>query len=164
VFRTHYDPLVRFAYGYVRSQAVAEEMVQDLFLKMWEQRGTWELHGSLKSYLYTAVRNSALNDLRHRRIRQELEGRSAREGTALGMGEHTPRADRVLEEEEQTLALRNAVDALPEIYRTVIALRAQHGLSYLEIAAVLGLPVRTVETRIARGMRALRDRLGRLRP
>jgi RNA polymerase sigma-19 factor, ECF subfamily len=68
LFRTHYAALCDFVYGYVRSRAVAQELVQDLFLRLWERVGT-PAAALAASYLYTAARNRALGYLRRERAR-----------------------------------------------------------------------------------------------
>lgn len=66
LFRGYYDCLCTFAEGYVRSFSEAEDVVDQVFLTLWESRAEWNLRRSIKSYLYGAVRNGALNHLKHR--------------------------------------------------------------------------------------------------
>lgn len=164
LFRRYYDPLCRFADAYVRSHADAEDLVQGMFVQLWDQRERWALRGSVRAYLYTAVRNAALNVLKHRLV----ERRTFDEGAAIpriGIAKPTPtpHEDAVGHELEQ--AIDRAIAGLPDRYRLVITLRAQHHLTIPEIARILDLPVKTTETRAARAIQALRAALDRfLRP
>src|SRR5690349_9908460 len=65
VFRTYYSGLRGFIARYVRSYETAEELVQELFLRLWTQRERWVIEESLQTYLYRAARNHALNHLKH---------------------------------------------------------------------------------------------------
>src|SRR6266480_1697753 len=67
LFRTHYSPLCDYVYGYVRSRAVAQELVQDLFLRLWERAGT-PASTLAAAYLYTAARNRAVDHLRREQV------------------------------------------------------------------------------------------------
>ncbi|MDZ7691323.1 MAG: sigma factor [Balneolaceae bacterium] len=75
LFNKYYEPLVRFVWGYVKSEAVAEEIVQELFLKVWRVSTTLTIQSSIKSYLYSAGRNMSLNYVKHQGI-DELGKRS----------------------------------------------------------------------------------------
>lgn len=160
LFHLYYDPLCRFADGYVRSHGDAEDLVQGVFVQLWYLRERWVLRGSVRAYLYTAVRNAALNVLKHRLAEQRafaahaLIGRTAIEQSAL-----SPHDDAIGHEFEQ--AIESAIARLPDRYRLVVTLRAQHHLTIPEIARILELPVKTVETRAARAVQALRAALER---
>jgi RNA polymerase sigma-70 factor (ECF subfamily) len=158
LFHLYYDPLCRFAEVYVRSPTDAEDLVQGVFVQLWDQRERWVLRGSVQAYLYTAVRNAALNMLKHWLVeRRAFEGEDAI--PRIGMPERmpTPHEDAVGHELEQ--AIDRAIASLPERYRLVITLRAQHQLTVPEIARILDLPVKTAETRAARAVQALRGAL-----
>ncbi len=156
LFGRYYEPLVGFAYGYVQSKAVAEEIVQDVMFRVWERRAAWSVDGSVASYLYRAVRNGSLNHGRtERRARRAFEGG----GLALSGPRWAPRADDRVETAELVDRLRTTVAALPDGCRQVYLLNRQHGLSYAEIAAVLGISVKGVETQIGRALKRLKEQL-----
>jgi RNA polymerase sigma-70 factor, ECF subfamily len=155
LFRAYHAPLCSFAYRYVRAPDVAEELVQEVFLHLWQQRSTWDVRGPLKTYLYTAVRNAAVSYLRHERV----VARRAAETVAL-FDRPQPAADRALAAHEITIAVRAAVDRLPERCRLVFTLNREQGMSYAEIAATLGLSIKTVDTHMGRALKALRKYLG----
>lgn len=159
LFRVYYEPLCRFAASYVRSDADAEDLVQGTFVQLWEQRDRWVLRGSVRAYLYTAVRNAALNVLKHRLVEQRTLGDDSIR--RIGMAERVPTPHEYAVGQEVEQAIDRAISALPERYRQVITLRAQHHLTIPEIARILDLPVKTAETRAARAVQALRAALDR---
>lgn len=169
VFHLYYEPLYNFAFPYVRTRETAEELVQDVFCRLWERRATLpEPKGeggieSVRAYLYGAVRNAALSWLRHERVAQRLYTQLPGDVAPPGMGAAPLRADAALQSEEVKAAVHHAVTALPEPYRQVLTLRSQHQLSYPEIAAVLEIPLKTVESRVTRAFKMLREGLERLR-
>lgn len=153
LFRDHYAALVGFADGYVRSTAVAEELVQDVFLNLWRGRDHMEGEGTLRAYLFQAVRNRALNHLRHARHVARHVAAAPREASAPALG------DALVVEAELAVAARAAVDALPERCREVFLLSRGHNLSYAEIARALDISVKTVETQMGRALKAIRRAL-----
>ncbi|MBX6331847.1 MAG: RNA polymerase sigma-70 factor [Gemmatimonadaceae bacterium] len=154
VFRTLAPPLCVFTRRFVGSAGVAEDIVQDLFLVLWRQHETLEVHGSLVNYLYTAARNRALNYLKH-------EQGTARVWDALSQDdpESPPTIDDLLVEEELTLAVQDAIARLPDRTRLVFVMSRQQGMAYQQIATALGISVKTVETQMGRALRLLRMRL-----
>lgn len=159
LFQTYAEPLCTFAEQYTESSEIAEELVQDLFLKIWEDRRDWSPSGSVKSYLYTATRNLALDYLKHERVVDEWrEGRSQD-------GRSTLKApDENFRHKKLHRAVRSAVEELPERSKQVFELSRQHGLTYREIASVLDISVKTVETHMRRAFKSLREQLAPHKP
>lgn len=153
-FRAYYDALVALAAWYVGSTETAEEIVDDVFLALWTQREQWTVSTSVRGYLFTATRNRALNAVRDRRVRARLlERRSDVLPLAL------PDADALVRTQDLASAIDRAVVALPPRARTILTLHRQAGLSFGEIAELLDVSPRTVETHLARALRHLRRRL-----
>jgi RNA polymerase sigma-70 factor (ECF subfamily) len=173
LYLAHHNELWRFAYTYVRSRDVAEELVQDVFLAVWGTRATWEVNTRVRAWLYASVRHLALNYVRHERVVTRTTGanvratrRSAWEGggsasaisqksgsaiidvTTMGM----PPMDQqlALEAEEIDQAVIHAIAELPERRRIAMTLRWKHDMSSLEIARVLGTTPEAVRTLLSR--------------
>ena len=91
LFRERYPELCHFVLQFVRSRPVAEELVQDLFLRIWERRQTWEEELPSRSYLYQAARNRALDHLKHERIAERASAYQPDDDEAL-----TPDEDHVV--------------------------------------------------------------------
>jgi RNA polymerase sigma-70 factor (ECF subfamily) len=164
LFKAYYRALCDFVYGYLRSRETAEEIVQTVFLRIWEKRESWEPVTGIRAYLFAACRNQALDHLRHRRIVDRTmvaEGGIVSEESGPA---RPPRPDEAIHASELSDALRRAVDGLPERRRAVLVLRWQHHLSNLEIARTLGISVKGVEAHVTRALAGLRERLAAFRP
>ena len=160
LFRTYHTELCAFARRYVRCPDVAEELVSDVFVRVWELRETWPaVCASQKRYLYTAVRNGALKHLAHERVVQRSRAMTQEPGPVPGMSQAPAAPDDELQAMELALAFENAIDRLPRRCRQAYALHREHGMSYAQIASVMGISVRTVETQLARANRILRREL-----
>lgn len=153
IFRRYYAPLVGVVDGMLRQRAVAEEVVQDVMLELWRRRETIAVEESLRAYLFQAARNRALNHVRRERVEQR--------GEPFARGESTtaPSGVAVLVEQELGAAIKRALDALPAPHREVFDLSRTQGLKYSEIATVLGVSVKTVEARMGRALKSLREQL-----
>lgn len=159
VFESYYDALCAFAEGYAGSADEAEDVVTEVFARLWERRGQLAVRLSLKTYLYSATRNQALN---HRR--REGSERRRRDGARLvgalpGQGVVGARVLEELHAAELRQAIDAAIQRLPERRRAVFVLHRRHGLSYGEIAEVLGISLKTVENHMGLALRDLRDQL-----
>ena len=153
IFCEHYASLVRTADAMLHRRDLAEEIVQDVLLALWQRRATLVVEDSLRAYLFRATRNRALNHLRHAAIERKAEP----ELSAVESPEAP--APAVLVHEEIDAALRQAVAALPPRCREVFELSRVHGLRYSEIASTLGISVKTVEAQMGKALRTLRELL-----
>jgi RNA polymerase sigma-70 factor (family 1) len=159
LFHAYHAGMCAFAYRYLGARDLAEEIAQEVFLCVWERRETWHISTSVRSYLLTAVRNAALSYLRHERVvrRRQTEIPEAQVTFAA-----SPEV-RALEAETIT-AVQEAIGRLPERCRLVFTLHREQGLTYNEVAEVLGVSPRTVEVQIGRALKTLRKRLAHHRP
>jgi len=155
-FRMYYAPLCAFAVQYVKDQDVAEDLVQDLFVRIWQDREKINVSTSLKSYLFASVRNRALNAMkvsaRMRPLDEQNIGHVA--DSDRDEAEYTDRSTRVLA----------AIELLPEERRKVFKLSRNEGLKYHEIAARLGISIKTVENQMGKALKTLRAELADLVP
>ncbi|MBI4502016.1 MAG: RNA polymerase sigma-70 factor [Gemmatimonadetes bacterium] len=152
LFRSYYARLVAVAESMLRERAAAEDVAQDVMVELWRRRESIVLETSLRAYLFRAVRNRALNHIRHQRVapRADLEAAADLAGAA---------ADRDVMEGELNAALRAAVGDLPDRCREVFELSRVQGLKYAEIAETLGISIKTVEAQMGKAIRVLRVRL-----
>ena len=158
LFRQHHASLCEFAVRYVREDALAEELVQDLFTDLWVRRAEWQLRGSVRGYLFSAVRNRALNLRRHQAVERDWE-RAEAASEVHAMHQAPLPADERLEREELRIRVDAAVESLPERCRLVMHLRWRERMRHAEIAAVMGISVKGVEIQLSRGLAALRAML-----
>lgn len=160
LFRTFRPRLCAYAERYVACPDTAEEVVEEVFLRVWMQR-KFENGGcgSPKRYLYMAVRNQALKVLDHERVVQRWRESARSQDHLPGMSQPPTAADERLHADQLAAALQQAIDRLPERCRQAYVLHRLQGSSQAEIAAIMGISVRTVETQLARATRALRQQL-----
>jgi RNA polymerase sigma-70 factor, ECF subfamily len=157
LFHEHYAALCRFANRYLHDRAAAEDLVQDVFTSLWAGRLRLDVRGSLRAYLFAAVRNRALNLRKHQLVERDWEIDEAIPDVRA-LHRAPPRPDDLLDDLERRSRLRAALEALPERCRLVMQLRWEEQLTHAEIAEVLGITVKGVERQLSRGLRALRDR------
>jgi len=160
LFERYYDALCAFAEGFVASADEAEEVVAEVFVRIWERRKRLDIQISVKSYLYSATRNQALNHLRRRGTEERWLDQASSSGELPGMSRssrHGVLAE--LHAVELNQALERAIETLPPRPREVFILHRRHGLTYAEIAETLGVAAKTVENHIGRALKALRTDL-----
>jgi RNA polymerase sigma-70 factor, ECF subfamily len=159
LFRAHYAALASFAIRYVRDRALAEELVQDLFADLWARRATWTPRpGSERAYLLAATRNRALNLRKRHAVERDWE-RDEGSPDVRELHPRPARADELLERAELDRRVHAALESLPERCRLVMHLRWREQLPYAQIADVMGISVKGVENQLARGLKALREKL-----
>jgi RNA polymerase sigma-70 factor, ECF subfamily len=157
LFRQQYEPLCHFAHRFVSDFDAAEGIVQDVFVRMWEMREKATIHTSLKSYLFTAVRNSCLNQIKHGKYASPLQDLEE------GSGPTTSHPDAQLESNELARALEKAIEGLPPKCREIFCMAKYDGLSYQEIADIQGVSLNTVKTQLKRALKSLSSSLSYLR-
>jgi len=152
IFRSYYPQLVGVAESMLRERESAEDVVQDVMVELWRRRDSLVLETSLRAYLFRAVRNRALNHIRHQRIAPRAEP-----DAALHIA--VPAADREMLAGEMQAALKEAVKGLPPRCREIFEMSRVHGLKYAEIAQSMDISVKTVEAQMGKAIRVLRDKL-----
>ena len=150
LYRAYWARLYAFAFRYVRSKEDAEDVTQEVFLRIWRGREHWVPAGAVRNYLYLSVRNAARDRLARTVVAQRW--RLSQAGTAA---ETQPN----LEAAELTASVEQALHELPPKRSAVCKLRLIDGLSYAQIADRLRISEKTVETQLARGLKFLRDRI-----
>lgn len=148
LFRKYQPALVRYAYVHLQSQEEAREVVQEVFINVWEKRGTLKFDDELRYYLYRSVKNASLNLIKKRR----LETTSLEEAVTAAVEQ---------EEEGETQVRYRAVMAqinlLPEMCREIFLMSRMEGLSHKEIAEILEIAPKTVENQIGIALKKIRD-------
>jgi RNA polymerase sigma-70 factor (ECF subfamily) len=150
----HLEALVGFAKSFVGSIDAAEDVVQDALAGIWKRRDTLPREGSIRAYLFSTVRNRALDMLKYERVRTRARTRLESEVRAAAFETDSGENDLIA---RQTAAVRNALRALPERQRTAVALRYSRGLKVTEIAAVFGVSAKAAEQVLVRALRTLRE-------
>lgn len=148
------DPLTRFAFGYLGEEDTAHDVVQDVFMRVWQLGPDWNPTTGVSPYLFAAIRHRAYDILRADHARERMRV-AARRIQPAGADTGDPYADPVL-----VALVRKAMLQLTDRQREVLRLRYEQGHTVVEAATILGIDVRAVEKLIARGLIALRTRLG----
>ena len=134
--------------------------MQEVFLKIWERRTTWTLSGPVRNYLLAATRNGAISRLRHWRVERRIE-----EAVSAGAEDEVPFLPRHRDADagQRTAELRAAIEAavhsLPPRMREAFLLSRRERLTHVEIAAVMGTSIKTVQEQIGRALRQLHTTL-----
>ncbi len=153
LFRENYRPLTAYAFRFVRELPTAENIVQDVFLKLWQTRHELVITTSLLHYLFRSVRNHALNHLDKNKVRSEyLRMQLARTEEEEDFSAFYPEIG-LLDK------IETAILALPAKRQEIFRLAREEGLKYREIADQLNLSVKTVEAQMTLALKQLRDAL-----
>jgi RNA polymerase sigma-70 factor (family 1) len=150
VYRAYASGLAGFANAFVHAPDIAEEIVGDVFVRVWEMRATFNPSAGIRAYLYAAVRHRALDHLRADRRANE------RYRTIALTNDPEQPLDVQLEHHETIVAVQRVIDTFPALRRQILDLRWGQGLGNPEIAAVLGLTDQAVRSHISRAIRDLR--------
>ena len=164
LFLNYSKPLMNFVRRFVGSQAVAEEVAQEVFLKVYRARGSYEPRSRFSTFLFRVATNHCLNELRRGEHRQKIEPFDRDLETEDGLlrseiGDPGPGPEELVQAERLSRAVERAIGALPETQRAALLLLRYHGQSYEEIALALDLSVPAVKSLLNRAKTALRERL-----
>ena len=154
-FDEYYSSLCLYANSVVSDLELSQDIVSDCFLRIWERKEAIHIEFSMKNYLLLSVRNSIYSYLR------SPESRKTDLDLIIGRLENTPIEEYDLEKDETILQVYKFIEELPEQRKKILELAAFKGLSYKEIAEMLGISVNTVKTQMSRAYLFLRDRLGK---
>ena len=153
VFKKHFKNLHAYACTIVRDEVMAEELVQNVFCRLWEKSEQIEIRESVSGYLYRSVYHESLNYLKHLKVRE------AYQTYAVNQMENTNNTSYNLELKELEDRLEVALKELPEKCRTIFQMSRFEELKYQEIADRLELPLKTVENQMGKALRLLRVKL-----
>ena len=154
VFKSYYKSLHAYAFTLLKEEMTAEEMVQNVFYKLWERSETINISGSVAAYLYRAVHNECLNHLKHLKVRSEHQMYVSHRA-----GQDNDSASKQLQVKELDTRLRIALSELPEQCRTIFQMSRFEELRYREIADRLDISVKTVENQMGKALKILRSKL-----
>lgn len=158
MYKSYYARLGHFLLRYLHSQKAAEDVLQNLFVKIWNNRTNLKPHGTLRAYLYAAARNHALNYI------EKNKNESHSDLNDYPHLEAEPAyPEETIEYKEFVQAFRVVVQQLPEKRRQIFLLHREDKLTYREIAEVLGLSIKTVETQMTRSIKFLSNKLNDFR-
>jgi RNA polymerase sigma-70 factor (ECF subfamily) len=156
LFSLYCQPLINFARRYVKDIHIAENIVQDVFVQIWQNRIQLDPSLNIKIYLYTAVKNRAYKHFR----RLDVQRRASESLNFVWPAVKTPEDE--MYQKEIITAINIAIEKLPKKTRIVFSMNRFDDLTYKEIARILNISIKTVETHMGRALKYLRDHLAHL--
>ncbi len=153
IFDYYYEPLTKYCYLRMNSADDAEELVQDIFVKLWQKRASLQINISLKAYLYRTALNRIINYQDHLRVRREHESHVKHSSS------ETIEPSEELQAAEIQFLVQEVISNMPEKRRVVYEMSRRDGLKYAEIAEKLGVSVKTVEAHLSKALEQLRQQL-----
>jgi RNA polymerase sigma-70 factor (ECF subfamily) len=151
VFRQFYTPLLYFATGITGRSDVAEEIIQELFYQLWRDREFIDIRSSLKGYLYTSVKNSALQYCRRENLGTKYSEYSKQELAV----ESNPLNDLEYKEIEEFVI--RALEKMPQRRAQIFKMHRFEGKRYSEIAEAFSLSVKSIEAEMSKAIKQLRE-------
>ena len=150
LFAAFYSYLMQFGMSLVRSRQTAEEVVSDVFIKIWQKRGDLHKISDLRIYLYVATRNTALNylDKQKRLDSKKLEFASRPSGFSFD-------PEQLMITTEMMARIEKAIDHLPPKCKVIFKLVKEDCLKYREVSEILNISVKTVENQLAIALRKI---------
>jgi RNA polymerase sigma-70 factor (ECF subfamily) len=157
-------PMIHFLYRMVHNEAVAEEMAQEVFLRVYRSRESYRAEARFTTWLYRIATNLAVNharDTRYERTAQNvyLDQPDAETGTTPDVADEEPSAEQHLLRQERMAAIRSHVMALPERQRLAVLMHKYQGMDYRQIGEVLKLSESATKSLLFRAYQTLRDTL-----
>jgi RNA polymerase sigma-70 factor (ECF subfamily) len=154
-----YSPgLIRYGTSLTRDEEATRELIQDLFLDIWENRESIVIRDSIKTYLYSSVYHKGLNWLRSKKIREIYTSNPVEISNWFAYPVNTEKADPLLLE-----IIEREISLLPEQCREVFTRSVILGDSHSDIAGFLGITIKTVENHLGRARKTLRMKLKKIR-
>jgi RNA polymerase sigma-70 factor (ECF subfamily) len=154
LFRSSYASLVRYAKTLIKDHDTAEEIVQDLFFRLWQNREKIKIESSLNGYLFRSVHNRCLHYIEHQKVVGRHEHEMSFEQSSVA---ESP-AD-VLHYKELQAKIARTIEKLPERCGQIFCMNRFDGLKYSEIAEKLSVSVKTVEANMGKALKEFRKAL-----
>jgi RNA polymerase sigma-70 factor (family 1) len=152
LYKHYYQRLITFAGSIVKTREAAEEVVEDVLIKLWASKTGLSQVRNLKLYLFSAVRNQSLNYL-EKELRFETSDLSPLEGSIIESSGESPLEHLILS--EMSRAFQIAVESLPERCQLIFRLVREEGFKYKEVAEILNISVNTIDNQMAIAVRRI---------
>jgi RNA polymerase sigma-70 factor (ECF subfamily) len=157
-------PMIAFMYRMTRSQALAEELAQEVFLRVYRSRKSYAAEAKFTTWLYRIATNLAVNHARDNKVERSgkvvsLDEPDEETGTTLDVADPALNVEQQILQRERLVAIKKQVMALPEKQRVAVLMHKYQSMDYREIAAVLKLSESATKSLLFRAYEALRARL-----
>jgi len=151
VFDACYESLCRYAFTILRDADEAEDVVQSMFMKLWERREALDIKSALRPYLFKSVHNNCLNLLEHKLVKNKFQEYK------LAVTEASRQPE--VFDEDLDAKIKKAIDTLPPQCRTIFMMSRFDEMRHTEIAEKLNISVNTIQNQICKALKILRDEL-----
>jgi RNA polymerase sigma-70 factor (ECF subfamily) len=160
----HRGPVVHFLYRMVQNQAVSEELAQEVFLRVYRSRSTYEPTAKFTTWLFRIATHVALNSIRDGKKEKGHESLDVEtsEGTERQVADRQPTVEQEMVHEVKRREVRQAIEALPAKQRAAVLMHKYEGLDYAQIAAVLNCSESATKSLLFRAYESLRGRLAHM--
>ena len=158
LFYQWHNPLCNYAYRIVKDRSAAADIVQDVFVYLWEKRNDLNLEDNIKSYLFQTTYHRSINHLKKNKMVPLTDDQYRIASNSQDDDKYEQEADAFAKKEEIFKSLRH----LPPKCREVFVLSRQNGLTYTEIADSLGISKKTVENHMVKALSIIRTHLNKL--
>ncbi|GAA3583411.1 RNA polymerase sigma-70 factor [Snuella lapsa] len=159
LYNVYYPKLLHIAKSYVANKEDAEEIVQDVFVKIWHKKDAIDINTNINGYIYQITRNACIDFLRAAKNRLSLEGNIEQLEAALNFHVLSDDSASNILEEELKLQILNAIDSLPDKCKHIFIKSRMEGLKNVEISEELKISKKTVEGHISKAIKHLRIHL-----
>ncbi len=153
LFNENYERLAYYAFQYLKDRDSAEDVVQELFSKLWINREKLASNINITAYLYSAVRNACLNHLKHQKVKEAFQLNS------MAPLQNDNYISNNIDANELNKLIQSSIFELPPERQKIFLLSREQGMKYQEIADQLAISVKTVEAQMGSALRFLRERL-----
>lgn len=153
LFQKYYSAMCHFAHQFLKDHEMAEETVQDMFVRIWEKRSTLNIETSVKHYFFRSIRNQCLNQIQHQKIKNQYASR------IMESSHQEIDPDQYYLEVNLLQRIEKSIDSLPAKRQEIFRLSREQGLKYKEIAEELNISIKTVEAQMGLALKHLRDEL-----
>jgi len=160
----HRGPVVHFLYRMVQNQAVSEELAQEVFLRVYRSRETYEPTAKFTTWLFRIATHVALNSIRDRKKEKGHESLDEEgiDGMERQVADRQPTVEQEMVHEVKLREVRQAIEALPAKQRVAVLMHKYEGLDYAQIAGVLSCSESAIKSLLFRAYEALRERLAHM--
>lgn len=155
IYLENYPSLIVFAKGYVKQKPIAEDLVEDVFIKLWNNRKVISTIQNLKVYLFVAVRNTCFNYL----VKLKKYNLQSIEDLDIDFEQITATAEDKIISNERVELIHQEINKLPKKCKAIFILIKEEGLKYTEVAQLLNLSIKTVETQMSIAFKRLSQAL-----
>lgn len=154
IYKTYYSRLCVFAYGFLQNENDAEEIVQNVMLKLWEQKDKINEIENMQAYLFRSVKNQCLNFIKRNKLADVYKNETWKE--LKDLEEQTMSSTTEADNETQIKQLKSLIETLPERCQEVLRMSKFEGLKNKEIAEELDISLKAVEANISRAFSIIR--------